>query len=141
MELTTRDVARCLIAAMVAIALISGCALTDQPQSGQFTQIKPGTDRSTVVENLGTPPQTQLVNGQPIVDSWACEQDGQIVEVKMSTGWLVAEYIFTLGIAALVDAMRLAKIQGRVNKCDVFYGPDGKVERTISMHGSVVQSP
>ncbi|HVA76679.1 MAG TPA: hypothetical protein VNF27_02225 [Candidatus Binataceae bacterium] len=130
-----------LIVAVVAIALFSGCALTDEPQSGQFSLIKPGMDRTTVVQNLGTPPQSQMANGQPVSDSWACEPDGQIVEVKMSAGWLVAEYLLTLGIAGLVDAARLYKVQQRVNKCDVQYGADGKVERTSSMHGPLVQSP
>jgi hypothetical protein len=130
-----------LLVALVAIAFFGGCALTDEPQSGQFSTIKPGMDRTTVVQNLGTPPQSQMANGQPVLDSWACEPDGQIVKVKMSGGWLVAEYILTLGIAGLVDAARLYKIQQRVNKCDVYYAPDGKVERTISMHSALVQSP
>ena len=130
-----------LIAAVVAIAFFSGCALTDEPQSGQFNLIKPGMDRTAVVQNLGDPPQSQMANGQPMLDSWACEPDGQIVKVKMSAGWLVAEYILTLGIAGLVDAARYYKVQQRVNKCEVRYGADGKVEHTSSMHGAVVQSP
>jgi hypothetical protein len=132
---------RRLIAVVAAIALLSGCALTDEPQSGQFTTIKPGMDRAAVLENLGTPPQSQMVNGQPALDSWACESDGQIVKVKMSAGWLVAEYILTLGIAGLVDAARFYKVQQRVNKCDVRYGADGKVAQTSSMHSALVQSP
>ena len=132
---------RRLIAAAVAIAFLGGCALTDDPQSGQFSLIKPGMDRTAVVQDLGTPPQSQMANGQPVLDSWACEPDGQIVKVKMSAGWLVAEYILTLGIAGLVDAARFYKVQQRVNKCDVQYGADGKVERTNSMHGAVVQTP
>ena len=141
MSNVTSSFATRLIAAVVAIALLGGCALTDEPQSGQFTQVKPGMDRATVLQNLGTPPQSQLANGQASLDSWACEPDGQIVTVKMSAGWLIVEYILTLGIAGLVDAARFYKVQQRVNRCDVQYGADGKVERTSSMHGAVVQTP
>jgi hypothetical protein len=45
------------------------------------------------------------------------------------------------GYAGLVDTARFYEIQQRVNKCEVRYGADGKVERTSSMHGAVVQTP
>ena len=130
-----------IIVGVVAIAFLSGCALTVTPQSGNFASAKPGMERSQVVETLGQPPQTFIVNGKPSFDSYACEQDGQIVMVNLSVGWLIAEYILTLGIAGLVDSARYYKLQERINKCDVQYGDDGKVSHTSSVHGPVVQSP
>ena len=132
---------RRIIAGLMAITMLSACAITEQPQGGNFTSVTPGTDRQRVIEQLGQPPRSQSVNGKPVLDSYACESGGQIVAVKMSVGWLVAEYILTLGIAGLVDTVRYYNLQQRINQCDVQYGEDGKVSRTSSIHGPVVQTP
>ena len=128
------------IAVVLAITFLSGCAFSAQPQGGSLTAIRPGTDRQQVVAVLGQPPRSQIVNGKPVLDSYACEPDGQIVAVRMSPGWLVAEYILTLGIAGLVDTARYSNLQQRINECDVRYDADGKVSGTSSIHGLVVQS-
>ncbi len=131
---------RRIMAVALAITLFSGCAFTADPQGGSFTAIKPGMDRQQVVELLGQPPRSRSADGKPSQDSYACEPEGQIVAVRMSPGWLVAEYILTLGIAGLVDTARYHNLQQRINECDVYYGADAKVSRTSSYHGSVVQS-
>jgi hypothetical protein len=129
-----------IIAAALATTFLGGCAFSAQPQGGSFAAIKPGMDRQQVVGMLGQPPRSQIANGKPSLDSYACDPDGQIVAVKMSPGWLVAEYILTLGIAGLVDTARFANLQQRINECDVHYDADGKVSQTASFHGPVVQS-
>jgi hypothetical protein len=132
---------RSIMVSLLAITLLSACAITEQPQSGDFTTIVPGTDRQRVIEQLGQPPRSQIVNGKPVLDSYACEPGGQIVAVNLSVGWLVTEYILTLGIAGVVDTVRYYNLQQRLNECDVQYGEDGKVSRTSSIHGPIVQSP
>lgn len=132
---------RTILAVVLAATMLSACALSEQPQSGNFTSIAPGAERQHVIDSLGQPPRTQIANGKTAVDSYACETGGQIVEVKMSAGWLIAEYILTLGIAGLVDTVRYYNLQQRINQCDIYYGEDGKVSRTASIHGPVVQTP
>jgi hypothetical protein len=126
------------LTALVEISFLGSCALSVDPQPGQFMTVKAGMEREQVIQTLGSPPQSSAANGKPTLDSWACKPDGQIVAIKMSPGWLIAEYIFTLGIAGLVDAVRYYDLQQRINKCDVHYDPEGKVSQTSSVHGAVV---
>lgn len=130
-----------IVVCLLAVTLLSACAITERPQSGNFTSIVPGTERERVIEQLGQPPRSQIANGKPVIDSYACEPGGQIVAVNMSVGWLITEYILTLGIAGLVDTVRYYNLQQRINECDVQYGEDGKVSRTSSIHGPIVQTP
>jgi hypothetical protein len=89
---------------------------------GQLNQIKPGMTREQVIDSLGEPAQTNLVNSAPSEDLYACDEQGQIIVVRESTLTLFVETL--LIIPAAVDNLRLNHLRSRSSICAVHYDQD-----------------
>jgi hypothetical protein len=94
---------------------------------GQFNNVAKGMSRDQVVESLGQPARASQANGLPASDIFACDQQGQIVAVKVSTAGLVTESLLTLGFAGLVDVTKAGNMAKNLRRCEVDYDSSGKV--------------
>lgn len=100
----------------------AGCAVSAQTTGGQLNGIKPGMTREQVVSSLGEPARTDLVNGAPSKDVYACDEQGQIMVVRESILALSVEYL--LVIPAAVDTLRLDHLNKSARICEVHYDND-----------------
>jgi len=124
---------RRLLAATLA-CYFAGCAVSAETTGGQLNQIRPGMTREQVVGSLGEPAETNLVNGAPSKDLYACDEQGQIMVVRESKLAFLAEgLVFPL---ALVDFFRLNNLNERGFHCAVRYD-QGKVVSTSQTNGIV----
>jgi hypothetical protein len=128
----------------------AGCGVSAQTTGGQLNQIKPGMTREEVVGSLGEPAQTNLVNGAPSEDLYACDEQGQIMVVR-NPQWspysMFAAPLIFVPFAALafipvsaatsvVNASRLNDLNKRGRVCAVNYD-QGLVLSTSQKNGTV----
>lgn len=128
---------RRVLAGMLACCF-AGCGVSAQTTGGQLDQIKPGMTREQVVGSLGEPAQTDLVNGEPSKDLYACDEKGQIMVVKESLSPLSPLYIIPLvgGAALVVDETKRSNLIKRARKCAVNYD-QGRAVSTTQTNGIV----
>ena len=99
----------------------AGCVLSAEMTGGQFNQIKPGMTRERIVGSLGEPAKTNMVNGAPSEDLYACDEHGQIMVVKSTLSPLAPLYIIPIPVAGTIDAIKNEKLIERTRKCAVHY--------------------
>ena len=124
---------RRVLAATLA-CYFAGCAVSAETTGGQLNQIRPGMTREQVVGSLGEPAETNLVNGAPSEDLYACDEQGQIMVVKNSLSPLAPLYI--IPFVGLVDSIRNSNLIKRARKCAVNYD-QGLVLSTSQTNGIV----
>ena len=112
---------RPVLAATLA-CYFGGCAVSAETTGGQLDQIKPGMTRQQVVGSLGEPARTDLVNGAPSEDVYACDEQSRIMVIKESQIALGIEgLLFPL---AIVDLITLNHLNKSARICEVHYGND-----------------
>jgi hypothetical protein len=126
------------VASAIGASLLTGCALSANATGREFSQARQGIPRQQVISSLGEPKRTDLENGAPSSDFYYCDQTGQIMAVKFSTGIFVLETFATLGIAAIVDSIRANNLSKSIRACIVRYAPDGTVAATAVTSGWAV---
>ena len=120
---------------MTLACYFAGCAVSDETTGGQLNLVKPGMTREQVIGSLGDPARTNLENGAPSEDLYACDEQGQIMVVRESELAFLAEgLVFPL---ALVDFVRLNDLSKRARNCAVYY-QQGKVVSTSQKNGLVL---
>ena len=112
----------------------ASCAVSAETTGGQFNQIKLGMTREQVVGSLGDPAQTNLVNGAPSEDLYACDEQGRIVVAKNSQFIFSAEGL--LFVPAIIDLIKLNDLVKRGRNCAVHYD-QGRVVSTSQTNGIV----
>jgi hypothetical protein len=125
------------LAATLALlsTLLAGCAVSSETTGGQLNQIKPGMSREQVVDSLGDPARTDLENGAPSEDLYVCDEQGEIMVVKVSQLAMAAETpIFPL---FLVDSVKLNNLSKRARECAIHYD-QGRVVSTSEKNGLVL---
>jgi hypothetical protein len=112
---------RPVLAATLA-CYFAACAVSAETTGGQLNQIRPGMTREQVVGSLGEPARTDLVNGAPSKDVYACDEQSQIMVIRESQLALGVEaLLFPL---AIVDYFTLNHLNKSTRICEVHYDND-----------------
>ena len=122
------------VLAVTLVCCFAGCTWNAETTGGQLNQIKSGMTRERVVNRLGEPAETNLVNGGPSEDLYACDEQGQIMVVKKSLSPLAPLYLIPGG--AVLANLGQDNLIRRTRKCAVHYD-QGKVVSTSQTNGVV----